>query len=120
MIKFACHCSHAFALPDDQAGGMIQCPKCGRLNDIPRLGDLEHLESDGIFKLEDEKNPAPLTSIADVGRAFGKHRQDNQGHDIDLRPNLEEFLAISGDEIPLAVTEDVLPDAPKYDPVSGE
>ena len=41
MISFACRCKHRFSLPDDQAGGIIQCPDCGRLNDVPTLDDLD-------------------------------------------------------------------------------
>ena len=40
MINFPCTCNHRFSLPDDQAGGLIQCPQCGRLNDILQKEDL--------------------------------------------------------------------------------
>ena len=44
MIDFVCHCGFGFSVQDDMAGALVQCPKCRRLNDVPLLSDLEHLE----------------------------------------------------------------------------
>ena len=57
MIRFNCHCTHEFLVPEDQAGSLVQCPKCGRLNDVPTLSDLEHLEDGGIFKMDEAPKP---------------------------------------------------------------
>ena len=40
MIRFHCTCKHVFETDDNMSGGLVQCPKCGRLNDIPTLSDL--------------------------------------------------------------------------------
>jgi len=135
MIKFPCHCGHNFGLENDQAGGTIQCPKCGRLNDIPTLSDLEHIESDGIYKLDapaDAPQQAPSSApgvlpyqekpdaIERLRRAFGKETVDQAGEDIDLRPTIDDIRKVGDIEIPLALHDEVLPGAPKYDPETGE
>ena len=52
MIKFPCRCSHLFTLDDEMAGGMIQCPRCGLLNDVPSLNDLQNILPDGTIDIE--------------------------------------------------------------------
>src|SRR5687767_10841442 len=46
MIRFPCHCRYTFEVADDMAGGLLQCPKCGRLNDVPTLSDLGGINPD--------------------------------------------------------------------------
>src|SRR5947207_11667127 len=120
MIRFSCRCSHEFIVDDDQAGGLIQCPKCGLLNDIPTLSDVGNIEAGGIYKVVKHGPPPTPRVLQDSARAFTRDKQDARGEDIDLRLNLDEFLAIGSDEVPLALKDEVRPGAPKYDPVSGE
>lgn len=59
MIRFSCRCNHPFQLDKSEAGGLAQCPKCGRLNDVPTLSDLPNLAEDGTYQLDAAKLPAP-------------------------------------------------------------
>jgi len=123
-IVFPCHCGHVFRLPADQAASTVQCPKCGRLNDVPTLSDLENISADdGTLLLKPSERKAEPHRLADVNRAFRPTRVDVSGNDIDLR-NTQDDLANIGapkeiDEIPLQ-DEDVRPTKPKYDPITGE
>src|ERR1051325_10024105 len=92
MIEFPCHCGHKFSLPQDMAGGLIQCPRCSRLNDVPNLGDLSQLDEDGTFKLEPTiaRHETPEQRMADVTRAFRRSRVDDTGEEIDLRPTMDD------------------------------
>jgi hypothetical protein len=120
MIRFNCHCTHEFLVPDDQAGGMIQCPKCSRLNDVPTISDLENLEQGGIFKIS-EATPAPGKDVLpSATRAFTRDHHDHRGDDIDMRPSVDEFLNAGVEEVPLELAEEIRPGAPKYDPLTGE
>jgi len=122
MIRFSCRCSHEFLVADDQAGGTVQCPKCGLLNDIPTLSDLANIEDGGIFKVgqRPDLTGRPPRVLSDTSRAFTREKQDDAGSDIDMRLNLDEFMAIGAEEIPLELKDEVLPGAPKYDPATGE
>jgi len=120
MIKFACRCSHPFAVEDDQAGGVVQCPNCGRLNDVPTLSDLGNIEDGGIYKVDKTRREIAPGTLSSASRAFTRETKDNGGDDIDMRLGLDEFMAIGADEIPLSQKDEVLPGAPKYDPLSGE
>ena len=120
MIRFNCHCTHEFLVPDDQAGGMVQCPKCSRLNDVPTLGDLENLEDGGIFKIGEGPKAPGKNVLPDAARAFTREKHDDRGQDIDMRPSVEEFLNLGTDEIPLSMKDEERPGAPKYDPLTGE
>ncbi len=66
MIKFPCKCGNVFNLTDDMAGGMLQCPRCGLLNDIPTLGELANLSEDGTVKLAERSSKG---SSGDLGQA---------------------------------------------------
>jgi hypothetical protein len=121
MIRFTCNCTHEFLVSEDQAGGMIQCPKCRRLNDIPLLSDLQNLDDDGTFKMDTSPRTPTKNMLPTATRAFTNDLRDEQGNDIDLRPSVSEFLKIgTGHEVPIDPSEHVHPDAPKYDPVTGE
>jgi len=52
-IGFSCKCNFKFSLPDEEAGGLIQCPKCGLLNDIPLHQDLASITDEGLYKLDE-------------------------------------------------------------------
>jgi hypothetical protein len=120
MIKFPCHCGHPFELSDDMAGGLIQCPKCGRLNDVPTLDELKHLDADGTIRLDDyQVKPQPIRT-AELHRYYSKDKIDEQGNELDLRSSLEELRQVGNEPIPLEEEEPQRAPAPKYDPVTGE
>ena len=120
MIRFNCHCTHEFLVPDDQAGGMVQCPKCSRLNDVPLLNDVANLDEGGIFKIGEGPKAPGSDVIPKTSRAFTRDKRDDRGNDIDMRPTVEEFLNIGAEEIPLAMADEERPGLPKYDPLTGE
>jgi hypothetical protein len=114
MIQFPCRCGHAFSLPDDQAGGLIQCPRCSLLVDIPTHDDLLNLNSDGTYALEAAEEPADPMTAADLHRVFSTHTTDGQGRQKDLRSTASRVATVGiSDEQPARV-------APRYDPESGE
>lgn len=117
MISFSCRCGHGFSVNDDLAGGLIQCPACKRLNDVPRLGDRDSLDNEGIYKLDqaprvqnDEARVSELTTI------YTREHFDAEGRPIDLRGSFD------GPRGPIPVESlgplDSAP--PKYDPLTGE
>ena len=119
MIHFRCHCSQEIEVPSDQAGGYIQCPNCGRLNDVPLLSDLPNLTEDGTYKIE-EPVPDDPDRLHDAARVYTPSRVDEFGQEIDLRRK------VGGDDpsgpIDLAYEsrqpERISP--PRYDPITGE
>jgi len=119
MIQFSCHCGFAFQLQDDQAGALVQCPTCRRLNDVPLLSDLAGIEDGGIYKLDSPVTP-PQQTVQDLHRAFTRNHYDAEGLEIDLRPTMDDVRRAGSSEIPLALHDQVLPGAPKYDPFTGE
>jgi hypothetical protein len=97
MIEFSCLCGEKFSLPYEMAGESFQCDKCSRLVIVPTLDDLEHLDSDGAYTIEEEEPEA--------------HR----------RPELAAPRAESSIEsIPLEELERPAPIGPRYDPFTGE
>jgi len=117
MIQFNCHCSYGFEVPEDQAGGLIQCPRCGRLNDVPTLSDIGNLEDGGIYKI-DEVPTHPQQSFEEAHRVYTReHVDETTGEEIDLRPSADDIISSGMTAIPLA--DEVQP-APKYDPETGE
>src|SRR5688572_27378357 len=121
MIAFPCHCGHKFAVGEDMAGGMIQCPHCGRLNDVPLLSDLGHIAEDGTYNLELRPEPEDQTdALPELTRLYMKSRVDEHGNEIDLRQTMDDIYESGGDEIPLELAGEVRPGAPKYDPITGE
>ena len=126
MIRFACLCKHHFEVDDDMAGGMIQCPACGRLNDVPTLSDLPHLAEDGTYNVDVElpkDNPFRLAELAIV---YSKGTSDAEGDEIDLRNAPEDFRTVGGDQDDdgYALKDDeglsARLAAPRYDPETGE
>lgn len=121
MIEFSCRCKHHFSLPDDQAGGMIQCPSCHLLVDIPTLSDLEHIDNEGSYKLDE--SIAPLTEperLSILHRVYTRRHTEDDGSEIDLRPTMQDVMDAGVEEIPLALADHVRPAPPKYDPATGE
>src|SRR5687768_9829205 len=122
MINFACRCSHRFTLPDDQAGGVIQCPGCHRLCDIPNLSDLGHIDADGNFNFDDD-GAIPLAGedrLPTLHKVFTRARSDDAGEEIDLRPTMHDVMNAGTEEMPYELADQIKPAAPKYDPVTGE
>jgi hypothetical protein len=117
-IRFSCKCGHRFELPDEEAGGMIQCDKCGLLNDIPLHQDLESITEDGVYKLDE----APVLDNPEVAAeliyVYTRGAHDVFGDDKDLRTSDDELNEASGQEIP--IDEPVKTHVPKYDPETGE
>ncbi len=113
MIRFACHCTFEFALQDEMAGALIQCPRCGKLNDIPTLGDLANISQDGTYKIEDAPPPE---SVEKITLAYQGGLNEAARGQIDLRPDYD-LINMAGEPSadPLQITA-----APKYDPESGE
>ncbi len=120
MIKFPCQCGFEFEVPQEMAGNPLQCPRCMRLVDVPRLSDLEGLDRDGTILME----PIPLEEEgrreAELKRAYMPRRHDEAGEEYDLRASFEQVVAAGADDIPLEMKDEVRPGTPKYDPVSGE
>lgn len=118
MIEFPCRCGHRFTLPDDQAGCLIQCPKCRTLCDVPTVDVLPTLNEDGTFrdiplKVEDDPN-----RLKEVERTFGAARIDDQGREYDLRPTIEQVK--SAGIVAPSSQEQERPAHPKYDPETGQ
>lgn len=120
MIEFKCHCSQPISVDDEQAGGLIQCPRCGRLNDVPTLSDLRNLDADGGFKISELEIVEEPQRLQRVTEAFTRSRYDESGEEIDLRPTIDDVDRAGIDEIPLATDEHDLIGTPKYDPITGE
>lgn len=122
MIEFPCTCGHAFQLPDDEAGGFVQCPRCRRLNDVPTRTELAQIAADGTYKIE---APAPRRDpdavAADLAYIYQKGVRDADGNEIDLRLTPEErALAGVAEPIPLADEAGPVEHGPRYDPETGE
>lgn len=126
MIVFPCPCSkHRFEMPDDEAGGLVQCPSCKRLNDVPTLSDLDALADDGTLKFADDDAPRrgqdDPRRLRELHRVYGSSRTDRDGNEIDLRQSQDDLRRVGATEMPLASGRDaVAPGAPKYDPITGE
>ena len=67
MIKFPCPCGYVFELEMEQAGKELQCPKCFRLNDVPRRSELGQIGSDGVYRL----GPLAVDVVGGVARVSG-------------------------------------------------
>lgn len=120
MIAFPCTCGFRFEVPAELAGTPIQCPQCGRLNDVPLLSDLPNLDEDGTLRLlEDDGPETQQNREEELLRAYRPSRQDYDGTDYDLRPTFEQVLA-AGVEPEVDARTGEVPAAPKYDPVTGE
>lgn len=118
MIEFTCRCGNLISAASELAGGLVQCPQCKRLNDVPLPSDLANLDDKGIYKL-DTPPPRPSDNpqrVAELTTLFTRDRFDTSGAPIDLRSDR------TGRDGPVPVESlgplDNAP--PKYDPVTGE
>jgi hypothetical protein len=119
MIEFNCVCKqYKFSLPLEMAGGLIQCPTCRRLVDVPNLGELAHIDEDGGYKFEGESTSKKLDAKV-ATRAFSTARVDEYGEEIDLRTSFEEIQRVRVPNTP-GTLDGVKPIPPKYDPITGE
>jgi hypothetical protein len=119
MIEFSCVCKqYKFSLPPDMAGGLIQCPTCRRLVDVPTLAELAQIDEDGGYKFEGESTSKELDAKMAI-RAFSSRRVDEYGEEIDLRNTYEEVQRAGVHHVP-GTLDGVRPIPPKYDPVTGE
>jgi hypothetical protein len=118
MIEFPCHhCGFQFSVPQDQAGGTIQCPTCHRLADIPTLSDLESILPDGTYLL-DQPEPPPPDRLAKTFEAFDRSIYDAHGNEKDLRLTMHDIRRVGAPEPP--PTPHPLQTSPKYDPETGQ
>ena len=120
MIRFSCNCGQSFELDDSEGGGLVQCTRCGRLNDVPGLGDLASIADDGTYKIDGETSPAPPDALADLTYVYQRGAVDAYGNEIDLRVTRADIEAIGGEPIPLSPDAPPRESAPKYDPETGE
>lgn len=134
MIRFSCKCASVLEVPADQAGLTVQCPDCGRLNDVPNLSDLANLDQEGGYKIGDALKRNEPNRLADLNQAFSRDRSIEidmrgpigagpvQGADYPDAPMLRPAGGPPpGTEIPLAEeAEPALPARPRYDPETGE
>lgn len=120
MIRFPCHCKHVFEVDDDQAGMMIQCPACGRLNDIPTLSERDQIDEEGIFKLLDPDPPASRSNVDQAIRAFTRDRTTERGDDIDLRLSYDDLMHVGEPVVAPGDVHRAGGFSPKYDPFTGE
>ena len=137
MIRFTCLCQNRIEVDADMAGGLTQCPRCGRLNDVPMLSDLPHLADDGTYRVDVERPKDDPLRLAELSLVYSKKSTDSDGDPIDMRVSAAELaepepaapIEEGGDEvIPLkdepptrkATPKSALRPAPRYDPESGE
>jgi hypothetical protein len=138
MIRFTCLCQNRIEVDADMAGGLTQCARCGRLNDVPTLSDLPHLTDDGTYRVDVERPRDDPLRLAELSIVYSKGSTDADGDPIDLRfstaelsePEPAETVNPDGgdDVIPLkdeptkrkATAKSALRPAPRYDPESGE
>jgi hypothetical protein len=122
MIDFACICGERLSVPEDQAGGMLQCPACNRLVDVPNLSDLKQIAQDGTYVVDETPIAEDPNRIHVLTRAFTTHRVDDAGNEIDLRNDPVELLPAEIE--PLELLEEAPSPArvvpPRYDPITGE
>ncbi len=103
------------------AGSLAQCPRCGRLNDVPRLSDLHSLADDGTIVLQPvEEKEEDIHRLDKLHHIFANRRVDDRGEEIDLRVTMDDIEKAGVDEVPLVMKDELRPTPPRYDPVTGE
>ena len=119
MLKFPCLCGNQFALDDEMAGGQFQCPRCGRLVDVPLLGEIRNITSEGTYLLDLAPTPEEPDRIQELTTAFSRSKVDRNGAEIDMRSSVFDVDA-AVEAIPLAEDAALQPVRPRYDPLTGE
>ena len=122
MIRCACKCGFEFRLADDRAGGTEQCPRCGLLVDVPTADELAVMGPDGTLPVElaDNGPPPPGQTLGELYRAYASRRTDDDGHDLDLRPDADHLRHVGDHDRPDAQGYRPQPIRPRYDPATGE
>jgi hypothetical protein len=120
LIKFPCKCGHRFALTPDMAAGVIQCPKCGLLNDVPTLSELDHIADDGTLLLNPAHKRDERDRLARLNKFYNPSHLDERGNEKDLRLSHEDLADVGADITPIDLKDQGRKAAPKYDPVTGE
>ena len=95
-IRFSCKCGHLFDLPDEEAGGLIQCDKCGLLNDVPLHRDLAGITDEGLYKMDEAPvldNPETASELIYV---YTRGARDLYGDEKDMRTTEEELNEVKG------------------------
>ncbi|MGA3066536.1 MAG: hypothetical protein ABSF29_06785 [Tepidisphaeraceae bacterium] len=103
-------------MPLEAAGTEIQCPHCGLLNDVPKMGELEQISPDGTYGLNPAIPPTNPRQLEEMVLAYSRDKMDAAGQPIDLR--YSEKPANTPETIPLASEPERV--APHYDPETGE
>src|SRR5437763_4590742 len=112
MIDFPCQCGHRFSVPEELAGGMLQCPQCHRLNDVPLLSELKSFTPEGTYVVQP---PPPRVSHAgEVAKFLSRQTVTPAGEEKDLRRHAEEFGGLGAPPPNRAAAQ------PKYDPITGK
>jgi hypothetical protein len=117
MIRFSCKCGHPFELPDDAAGGDVQCPDCGLLVGVPFMSDKARLAEDGTYALDPPPIPLEEDRLSSLAYVYAKAKIDAEGNEIDLRNDPND--PIDASEFRRA-EEAVHANKPRYDPETGE
>ena len=118
MIDFPCTCGYKFSIPEDLSGGLVQCPRCKHLVDVPTVTQIRELDTDGTIKLE-PLPPPEIGRLQELDRAFNPSHTDDYGVEYDLRSSAEQ-IARAGEPTPEEIEAHGRPDAPRYDPETGE
>ena len=137
MIRFTCLCQNRIEVEEDLAGGLMQCPRCGRLNDVPTLSDLPHLADDGTYVVDVARPKDDPIRLAELSIVYSKGTTDSDGDVIDMRMASADLAAADASTPPADTPEDgfgeiplkdepsrrpkaVARPAPRYDPETGE
>lgn len=120
MIRFNCNCTNPIEVADDMAGGLLQCPKCGRLLDIPTLDDLANLNEDGTYRVGAKVADPEPNRLPELKRTYGHDKIATDGREIDLRPTPEDVAAAGTEYGEIDLVEQMHVSPPKYDPITGE
>jgi hypothetical protein len=119
MIEFPCRCGRGFSVPDDQAGKSFQCPDCQRLVEVPLLSELQSIDADGSYKVEELEFKEDEERIRELRRIYLAGHSGRDTQQVDLRTT-DEDLQKAGAVDPRDAQDGLIPGAPIYDPVTGE
>src|SRR5687768_1196344 len=99
MIRFPCICGQVYEVPEDQAGTSFQCSHCGRLVDVPPLNDLQHIQADGTYDIDETAPPQPESAaLEEMMLAFSRDKLDRFGNEKDMRNTQADFVGLGEPE----------------------
>lgn len=119
MIEFPCRCGRGFSVPEDQAGTSFQCPNCHLLVEVPLLSDLQNIDKDGMYKIDELEVKSDEKRIKELRRIYLAGHSGRDSEQIDLR-STDEDLQKAGVVEERSPEDGLIPAAPIYDPVTGE